>query len=133
MTDSRLLGRGAVSIVFAAAVLVPGVASATSDDGAGQSTLKLTVTESQKSRTVTLTCDPASGEHPRASDACEELQQVDGKFERLDPGEPKTCTKESRQVSASAEGTWRGQPVGYQVKLANPCALKAATGSVFDF
>ncbi|MEV0088618.1 SSI family serine proteinase inhibitor [Saccharopolyspora sp. NPDC050642] len=132
MTDSRLLGRGVVSVVFAAAVLVPGVASATSD-GAGQSTLKLTVTESQKSRTVTLTCDPARGEHPRATDACTELQRVDGKFERLDLGEPKSCTKESRPVNASAEGTWRGQPVGYQVLLANPCALKAATGSVFDF
>ncbi|MEU5848238.1 SSI family serine proteinase inhibitor [Saccharopolyspora shandongensis] len=132
MTDSRLLGRGAVSVVFAAAVLVPGVASATSD-AAEQSTLKLTVTESQKTRTVTLTCDPARGEHPRASDACAELQRVDGKFERLNQGEPKSCTKESRQVNASAEGTWRGQPVGYQVMLANPCTLKAATGSVFDF
>ncbi|MGW3468931.1 SSI family serine proteinase inhibitor [Saccharopolyspora sp. NPDC000995] len=133
MTESRLLGRGVVGVFFAAVVLVPGLAAAASGEDAEQSTLKLTVTESQESRTVTLNCDPASGDHPRASVACDELHQVEGKFERLDPGQPKNCTKESRQTTASAEGTWRGQPVGYQVLLANPCELKAATGSVFAF
>ncbi|MBB5154898.1 SSI family serine proteinase inhibitor [Saccharopolyspora phatthalungensis] len=133
MTDTRFPGRAVVSIAFAAAVLVPGAASAESGNDEGQTTFKLTVTELHESRTVTLNCYPASGNHPRAASACDELLQADGKFEQLGSGQPKTCTKESRKVSASAEGTWRGQEVGYQVTLANPCALKAATGSVFDF
>jgi hypothetical protein len=131
MTDHRLLGRAVVSIGFAAVALIPGIASAAS--GAGQSTFTLTVTESQDSRTVTLNCDPTSGNHPHADLACDELLAVDAQFQRLDPGRQQICTKESRKVEASAEGTWRGRPIGYQVSVANPCALKAATGSVFDF
>lgn len=131
MTENRLLGRAVVSTAFAAVALIPGIASAAS--GAGQSTFTLTVTDSRDSRTVTLNCDPASGNHPHAAVACDELFRVDGQFERLDPGQPKNCTKESRKVDAFAEGTWRGRDVGFQVSRANPCALKAATGSVFDF
>ncbi|MEU5853644.1 SSI family serine proteinase inhibitor [Saccharopolyspora shandongensis] len=133
MADYRLLGCGAIGIVFAATALVPGFASAAPGDDAGQVMLKMTVTELQNSRTFTLNCDPVGGNHPQASVACDELQRVDGQFGRLDPRHPKSCIGESWQVSPSEEGAWRGQPVGYQVLLANPFKLESSTGLVFDF
>ncbi|MCI2419366.1 SSI family serine proteinase inhibitor [Saccharopolyspora sp. K220] len=132
MTGIRLLGRAVVGIAFAAAVLVPGGASAASDNAA-QSTITLTVTELRGSRTVTLNCDPAGGNHPRATTACDELRRVDGNPARMDLGKSMICTKESRQVRATGAGAWRGQQVDFDVKAANPCELKARTGAVFDF
>ncbi|MGP4015486.1 SSI family serine proteinase inhibitor [Saccharopolyspora sp. 5N708] len=119
-------------MAFAAAVLVPGGASAASDN-AEPSTITLTVTELRNSRTVTLNCDPAGGNHPRATTACDELRGVDGDAQRLELNKSKICTKESRQVRASGAGAWRGQQVNFEVSAANPCELKARTGSVFDF
>ncbi|MCI2416079.1 SSI family serine proteinase inhibitor [Saccharopolyspora sp. K220] len=133
MAGIRLLGVVVVGLSCGAAQLVPVGASAASGGGEQESTLTLTVTESQDSRSVTLKCHPAGGSHPHATSACDELRAADGNAELLDRDKSSSCTKDNPRVRATAEGTWRGRQVGYQVSVANPCELKARTGSVFDF
>ncbi|MEV4648305.1 SSI family serine proteinase inhibitor [Saccharopolyspora sp. NPDC049357] len=104
-------------------------------DDSSQSTFTLTVTENQKPRHVILKCDPTGGDHPRAAAACKELQAVDGHFQDLDvrSSSTKSCTKERRSVSASADGVWEDRQVSYQFSTVNLCQLHRSTGSVFAF
>ena len=119
---------------LATAVLLPVGAYAASADSS-ESSFTLTITENQQSRNVTLQCGPAGGDHPRASAACDELEAVDGHFQDLDAGtsSSKSCTKERRSVTGSAQGVWKDRQVSYQSSTINLCELQSATGSVFAF
>ncbi|KAA5833588.1 SSI family serine proteinase inhibitor [Saccharopolyspora hirsuta] len=133
MSEIRLLGRAAAGVACAVAVLVPGAAAAASEN-AGQSSVTLSITESNRqTRTVTLNCDPVGGNHPQAGAACHQLQLVDGNFQRLDARTASNCTKDRRGVEAQAQGNWRGKPVEFRLSAANMCSLKARTGALFDF
>lgn len=81
---------------------------------------------------VHLRCDPPGGSHPGPFPACAELAEVDGDFAQLEKG-PVACTMELRPVTARAHGVWRGKLVHWQEQFSNPCVLRAATGTVFDF
>ncbi|MER7014100.1 SSI family serine proteinase inhibitor [Saccharopolyspora sp. NPDC000359] len=132
MSEIRLLGRAAAGVACAVAVLVPGIAAAS--ENAGQSSMTLSVTEShQRSRSVTLHCDPVGGNHPQAGAACHQLQLVDGNVQRLDARTASNCTKDRRGVQAQATGSWQGEPVEFTLTAANLCSLKARTGALFDF
>ncbi|GAA0525775.1 hypothetical protein GCM10009545_30110 [Saccharopolyspora thermophila] len=131
MSAHRLLGRVVAGSALLVAALIPGVASAASS--AAQSTITLTVADRQISRSVVLHCEPVGGNHPRAELACADLMKVDGNLERLGSGRAGHCTKDARQVWATAVGTWRGRPIDYRATGANLCAFKHQTGAVFDF
>lgn len=128
---ARLVGGVAT---LATMVLLPVGAYAAPDDSS-QSNFTLTITENQQSRNVVLQCDPTGGDHPRADAACNELQAVDGHFQDLDAASSsaKSCTKERRSVTASAEGVWKDRQVKYQSSTVNLCELQRSTGSVFAF
>lgn len=81
---------------------------------------------------VHLRCDPPGGSHPQPFTACAELADADGDFAQLE-NRPVMCTMELRPVTARARGEWQGEPVRWREKFSNPCMLRAATGSVFDF
>ena len=127
----RLIGIGATTASMA---LFPIGAYAGPDDSS-QTTFTLTITENKNSRNVILKCGPTGGDHPLAAAACNELQAVDGHFQDLGAGSAstRTCTKEFRSVSASANGVWKDRQVSYQLSTGNMCKLHRSTGSVFAF
>jgi hypothetical protein len=81
-----------------------------------------------------LRCDPPSGSHGQAGQACRDLAAADGDFTKL-PGDPnvQACTMELRPVTVSAQGNWRGKPVAFSREYPNRCVLQAETGPVFAF
>ncbi|GAA3201517.1 SSI family serine proteinase inhibitor [Actinocorallia longicatena] len=82
-------------------------------------------------RALILDCDPPNGHHPRAEEACAQLEASGGRIER-DPGEV-ICTEEYAPLTVEAEGTWRGTEISFQRTYGNACEMSAATGALFDF
>lgn len=82
---------------------------------------------------ATLACEPVPhGTHPLPLPACTALSAADGDFDAL-PGWPGVCREPYAPVTVTARGEFRGQPVDWRKKFANPCILRAATGPVFAF
>ncbi|WP_078868158.1 SSI family serine proteinase inhibitor [Streptomyces sp. NRRL F-5727] len=81
-------------------------------------------------RTVTLHCDPAGGDHPRAEAACADLDATRGRVER---DSDTACTLLYDPVEVRAEGVWHGRPVSFARQYGNTCELNARTGAVFAF
>jgi hypothetical protein len=102
----------------------------------GWTKLALTVYAPRRhdSTTVVLECQPAGGTHPHPRRACLEVKVARGDFDHL-PGTPgmTACTMEFRPVVASVRGLWRGEWVRWHQRYANPCAMRAETGAVFNF
>lgn len=118
----------ALAVTVAATALATATASATPPPAPG-SGLLLTAAE----RSVTLVCEPAPhGSHPLAQPACTALAAAGGDFDAL-PGQPTVCQGPYEPIVVTARGEFRGQPVDWRKKFANPCILRAATGPVFAF
>ncbi|MEV0319753.1 subtilase-type protease inhibitor [Streptomyces sp. NPDC050658] len=85
-------------------------------------------------RGVLLKCEPEpSGHHPQAAEACADIEEAHGDFDRL-PAESGICTKQYAPVTVSASGMYQGRPVGWQKTYDNACVMTHATGGhVFDF
>ncbi|MEV6204262.1 SSI family serine proteinase inhibitor [Streptomyces sp. NPDC051771] len=81
-------------------------------------------------RTVTLHCDPAGGDHPRADAACADLDASQG---RVDRESDTACILLYDPVEVRAEGVWHGRPVSFARQYGNTCELNARTGAVFAF
>ncbi|MFD4377361.1 SSI family serine proteinase inhibitor [Streptomyces sp. NPDC058486] len=81
-------------------------------------------------RTVTLHCDPAGGDHPRADAACADLDASQGRVER---DSDTACILLYDPVEVRAEGVWRGRTVSFTRQYGNTCELNARTGAVFAF
>jgi Subtilisin inhibitor-like len=98
--------------------------------------LKLTISDpgggASGQRSVTLTCGPSGGTHPRAAEACAELSRTGGVIERA-PAPGAACTMIYAPVVAEATGHWDGRPVRFRGEYANQCALASKTGTVFRF
>ncbi|WP_131742594.1 SSI family serine proteinase inhibitor [Actinomadura roseirufa] len=97
--------------------------------------LRLTLTfpgrQTSGTRGVTLRCDPVGGTHPAAEEACEDLDESEGKITRHQDG--RICTTVYSPVLAHAEGEWRGRPVRFTTRYGNECAMRARTGRIFAF
>lgn len=102
-----------------------------------QSELSLSVSkgdaQSPNAEQVTLTCDPAAGSHPAASEACAALTAADGAFDKLAGSPGVRCMKIYAPVTATAAGTWHGRNFQWQKTFGNSCELRAATTPLFDF
>lgn len=97
------------------------------------STIVLTKsTEDAGVRSVDLHCEPARGKHPKAQAACEDLLLTDGHVQAVQHS-GSFCTLEYRPVHVTAIGSWRGEHRTYDHVYSNACAMRAATGSVFQF
>ncbi|KUM92971.1 hypothetical protein AQI88_29360 [Streptomyces cellostaticus] len=77
-----------------------------------------------------LSCDPPSGPHPKAAEACKDLDASEGKLERPTGT---VCILIYAPVIAQAEGLWHGRPVSFKHTYGNDCELRAGTRSVFAF
>ncbi len=130
----RLTGRSVLmGITIIAGALSPGIAGA-APAAPAPTNLTLTVHQGADTRTAVLHCDPAGGDHPRATAACRELASIGGRLQELSSRRPeRLCTMDYRPVTAQARGTWQGRPIKQSVSANNRCLLQARTGPVFDF
>jgi len=129
MSVQRALGAGLAATAFAGTVVAAPVGAA----AAAPAALVLTVKVAGKQTAATLRCSPPRGSHPLAAAACQAVDAVDGRLERLRPTDGVLCTMEYQPATASAAGTWRGRPVRYRKTFSNACVLGGATGAVFRF
>jgi hypothetical protein len=84
--------------------------------------------------TVTLQCDPPGGTHPRAAQACADVSRAGGDLAQMPKStNPRACFMIYAPVTATAQGSWHGQPVHFTKKYPNTCVMRDKTGSVFDF
>ncbi|MCO5993031.1 SSI family serine proteinase inhibitor [Actinoallomurus rhizosphaericola] len=85
-------------------------------------------------RTVTLQCDPVGGTHPKAAQACADLDKAGNDLTIApDRKNPRACFMIYSPVTVSAEGQWRGRPVKLTGQYPNTCVLRDKTASIFDF
>jgi hypothetical protein len=73
----------------------------------------------------TLTCDPVGGDHPRAQDACAELDRVSGEGDPFAPvPEDAICTMiDGGPATAEVTGEWAGKPVDAEFNRSNGCEI----------
>ncbi|MEU9868822.1 MULTISPECIES: SSI family serine proteinase inhibitor [Actinomadura] len=79
--------------------------------------------------TRTLWCDPDGGTHAAASQACDQLEAVDGEVGRV-PARPTACTLEHAPVTVIANGVWHGSGRHFARTYANRCLAVRATGGI---
>ena len=128
MTSSRLGG----TLLTTVALLSVGFATPAGAE-IPMSTVTLTIEAPQGGLSrVRLDCDPPGGSHPDSATACAEIAAAGGDLSQLEE-QLVSCTMELRPVTASARGVWEGEVVLWQREYSNPCTMRAATGSVFDF
>ncbi|TDD95463.1 SSI family serine proteinase inhibitor [Actinomadura rubrisoli] len=82
-------------------------------------------------RTVTLRCGPAGGNHPKAARACTEIDAAGGRLAHAP--DDRVCTAIYAPVVAQADGHWRGRAVDFRAEYGNDCAMRSRTGTIFDF
>lgn len=117
---------------LAPAADAPGALAADTPTGAR---MHLSVTsggEDAEPTTALLACFPNGGTHPRADEACAALEETGGRFAEL-PSTEAVCTLVYQPVTVAARGDWRGDPVDYRERFANPCFATTRTNGVFDF
>lgn len=96
---------------------------------------ELTVTDAMAETLsqVTLTCPPDGGSHPRAAEACDQLNAHSGDISGI-VAQNGMCTMEYEPVTVRATGSWQGHEESYSARFSNRCvAVKETGGVVFDF
>jgi hypothetical protein len=83
------------------------------------------------SGTVTLTCDPTGGTHPRAKEACAEIDAASGKIAAIPPSGG--CLDYWDPVLIGVTGRWRGEEVLFSDFESNPGCAAVSHGQVFQF
>ncbi|MFB9904866.1 SSI family serine proteinase inhibitor [Allokutzneria oryzae] len=134
----RLFSCAAVTGVALLAPVTTAAATPAPAELVAPSALTLTVTHdgitSEAPKVALLSCNPSGGTHPKAADACREIQFAQGDFTKLGTGNRRVaCTMEYDPFEVSATGLWRGKPVTYKATYANPCVMAASTGTVYRF
>jgi hypothetical protein len=84
-------------------------------------------------KAVLLQCGPPSGGHPKAADACKQLERVSADLNELHVSPDANCTKEYDPVTVYGAGLWDSSRLSYERTFGTRCELKAVTGAVFSF
>ncbi|WP_280442411.1 subtilase-type protease inhibitor [Nocardia brasiliensis] len=129
------LRRILATVCLAFATLTLPVACGKSDSAPARTTLDLAVSAGQtlgvQPTRVSLTCEPAGGDHANPDGACAALIGEGGDFDKL-AGDPGTmCAQVYDPVTATATGTWQGKAVKWEKQFSNSCELRAKTTPVF--
>ena len=119
-----------VPLLAAALVLLAGCGAEGGEDVVAdqpaEGTTELTVVvkpgERPGTRTFTLTCDPAGGDHPDPEAACRMLDELEDPFA---PVPPRTACTEiyGGPQTATVTGTFRGEPVDAEFSRTNGCGI----------
>lgn len=125
--------RHAAALLLAAGCLMSLPASAYASHPPDPKTeLTLTVVEAGTLSQRNLACQPPGGTHPNPKAACAALAAVDGDIDKLNLSN-KQCESDTRSVTATARGVWRGQSVTQSRTFLNRCVLERKTGPVFTW
>lgn len=81
--------------------------------------------------TVTLTCGPVGGTHPRAKEACAEIGAASGKIEAIPPSGG--CLDYWDPVLIGVTGRWRGEEILFSDFESNPGCAAVSHGQVFRY
>ncbi|ETK32020.1 hypothetical protein MPTA5024_32190 [Microbispora sp. ATCC PTA-5024] len=112
-----------------------GNTATTARDAAGR-TLIVTVSRGEQPRPAQrfalLTCDPVTGTHPSAVEACQTLEKVQGDPARLKADPNLVCPLIWDPVTVTANGIWDGRYVWYQRTFASSCEKRSVGDGVFD-
>mgnify|MGYP001188783792 CR=1 FL=1 len=133
---TKLLRGALLASLVAVPALVSGVAvepAAATGTPAGDTALEVSVSRDGAVRVTNLECHPAGGDHPKAAEACAQLEAVDGNFHALDQRGASPCTLQYAPVTVKAHGTWKGRTVQYEQTFSNDCVRISKTGAVFEF
>ncbi|WP_225725615.1 MULTISPECIES: subtilase-type protease inhibitor [unclassified Nocardia] len=106
----------------------------------GPSAVTLTVGEGDSlataanQRTAWLVCAPlVFGSHPKSGQACGELTEAGGDFDKLRGHGIRFCPFIYQPITVSAEGIWNGTQVSWQHTYPNKCVRMNTDDYVFDF
>ncbi|MER7544864.1 SSI family serine proteinase inhibitor [Actinomadura sp.] len=114
--------------VLAGIAVIAQAAPAQADEPAGA--YLLVVAPQQGPVTVrSLYCDPDAGTLKAASQACDQLEAVDGEVGRI-PARTGPCTLEYAPVRVSAHGRWHGRPRHFERTFPNRCIAVRDTGGI---
>lgn len=125
-----------VSGALGTAVLAAGALVTTASPAAasGSLTLSLVSLTTGSTKTVTLTCAPTGGTHPRAEAACADLTAAGGDIARIPPMAGVGCLAVYLPVEARATGNWNGWFIQYSRTFSNGCVANVSTGGdIFYF
>lgn len=114
--------------VLAGMAAVTSAAPAQAAEPAGAYLLTVAPREGPAS-TWSLSCDPDGGTHGAASQACDQLESVDGEVGRI-PALHGPCTLEHAPVRVTADGSWRGGTRHFARTYPNRCAAVRDTGGI---
>ncbi|TDD28595.1 protease [Actinomadura sp. KC06] len=78
---------------------------------------------------VNLWCRPDGGTHRSPSEACDQLESVNGEVRRIAEKQG-ACTLEYAPVRVIADGRWRGKARHFAKTYPNRCAAVHQTGGV---
>jgi len=125
---------GAVAAVAAAVVgAVPAPATGAYRASAPRARLTLTyMADAGYATAVKLTCGPAGGGHPEATQACATLRTTGANPNKIKPAQV-MCMMLYAPITAQLTGTWRGARVTWSHKYGNSCEMTRATGVLFKF
>ncbi|MGP3978317.1 SSI family serine proteinase inhibitor [Streptomyces sp. 8N114] len=135
------MAAAALAVPLLAAQTAPAVGAASATpDGSHKGDRKtqgvfLSISGSGKAsiRGLLLQCEPTPrGRHPKAAEACAALDKAHGNLAAL-PRKRGNCTKQYAPVTVAAHGSHRKQAVNWKKTFPNACAMRLATGPVFDF
>ncbi|GAA3838746.1 hypothetical protein GCM10022226_71230 [Sphaerisporangium flaviroseum] len=84
-------------------------------------------------RVAFLECPATGGTHPKAAEACKQLERVSANLNDLNVSPDTRCTKEYDPVTVYGAGLWDTSRLSYERTFGNRCELRATTGAVFDF
>jgi hypothetical protein len=101
----------------------PSATTSVQPSGKDALTIEVQASAQAPAKTWKLSCEPASGDHPKAEQACATLSMVKEPFKPTPPGQ--MCTKiYGGPEIATVKGTWRNERINTKFTRADGCELR---------
>ena len=85
--------------------------------------IRVVAADGAEPRTMTLTCDPAGGDHPNAKAACAKLAEAGAQTFEAVPADQACTMIFGGPQTATITGTFRGEDVDASFNRANGCEI----------
>ncbi|NLT53842.1 MAG: hypothetical protein GXX79_04600 [Actinomycetales bacterium] len=121
---------GVVAVALTASVAVASPTSAIVELIPADSTA---LTVSGPGGTVSLTCFPTGGTHPRAAAACADLVRAYGQIRFVPPLEDMGCLAYWDPVEVTVVGRFLNRAVSYRSVESNPGCARISRGNIFFY
>ncbi|GAA4238887.1 hypothetical protein GCM10022254_56710 [Actinomadura meridiana] len=85
-------------------------------------TINVRASKEAPAKSWTLSCEPPSGDHPKAAAACAALTKVKDPFKPVPENQPCTMIYGGPEI-ATVKGTWQGKPIDTKFTRDDGCQL----------